>query len=223
MESSEKPASLLKDAGLKITIGLILAIASATIGVFVDRAVREKNELSYAVTGATTYLSSANAGEAKIQINDVQTSSLVGYQIKLWNSGDKPISDAYLHIEFNAPYPRFRILQSHHVSKPPDLARSVSGETIKNRYVCSYRFLNPGEEDVITILTNGSAPVSIRSRMQGVVVKDMTGKKGTNWLLMLVSFFIGVALMHIYTSLAEAHGRRSGRRELEKEIALKRH
>lgn len=186
---------------IPLFVGLIIAIFSVVIPWLFEKDM----ELSYTIDGPVAYLDQKGIiGTVKVEINDVLTTFLSTYKVRLWNSGDLPLKNVPVRLMFNTKQKQFRIFSVKHETKPKYEFGKINEEDSdrwSKRFV--YELLNPKDEDAITFLTNSSAGLKFYAKAEGLTIKYVkpTEEKGVFGLPLpiIVILTIVAALISLLT------------------------
>ena len=175
-----------------IIVGLIIALFSFGL----DRISREKKELSYNVTGPTPYLDEQASKSLSIQINGKNTSQLLAYQVRLWNSGNKALRSIPVLIVFKNPSTNFQIFSSSQTTEPPyefgDISE-VATDPYSRKYV--YELMNPGDAVIITCFANEQVPVSVFAKDEGLRLKQVVQTRKSIWINLILAVVGAISSM----------------------------
>ena len=108
---------------------------------------------------------------------EVPVADLHIYRVTIRNTGSLPIRDLPVRVVFEKAKKDFMLLAVKHKTTPAKefgIIKDDYTETASPRWV--YELLNPGDEDVITALTNEKTALNLYSKAEGVSVeiKDQT-------------------------------------------------
>lgn len=163
-------------------------------------------EYSYSLEYPKMLLDKLTIGNANVEINDVNTSSLYRQSIKIWNSGEIPIKDLPILYVFETQSPTFQILAVTHNTKPKYEFGKISlikEDQYSKKYV--YDLLNTNDEFTITILTNEEVPPSVHSKIEGLstipVIPPEEDRLLLEILTNIIASFITVILLIVELKL----------------------
>ena len=163
---------------IPLVVGVVVGVIVAAFTFGFPFIFSKDRELSYTIEGPIIYLDDPALGYVKVYINDVEVKDLVAYKVRLWNSGDVPLSDLGVRFSFDANQPDFQIFGITHQTIPPEEFGRIDVEKPKptvRRLV--YELLNSNDEDIITFLVNGPAMLSVFSKAEGLSVENVLPDK----------------------------------------------
>jgi hypothetical protein len=166
-----------------LVIPLIVAIVVAIFTYGFPKLIEKGKELSYTIDGPNAYLNQQAIGNLSIAVNGVTTAKLFTYKVRLWNSGGVPLKDIPVRLVFGEPKSGFRMLGVTHSTTPKyEFAKiqEVGNDSTSTRYV--YELLNPGNQDVITLVTNEDPILEFYSNVEGLRVKRIEPQEPKGWL-----------------------------------------
>ena len=210
---SEKTIKLLVVGIIATFIGTVLA----SLFVLPLQHSFEKNseielEYSYSLEYPKMLFDKLTIGNANVEINDVNTSSLYRQSIRIWNSGKIPIKDLPILYVFETQSPTFRIVDVTHNTNPKYEFGKISlikEDQHSKKYV--YDLLNPNDEFTIAILTNEKAPQSVHSKVEGLstilVIPPEEDSPLPEFIKSIIISFITVILLIVELKLV-AYSRR---------------
>ncbi len=135
---------------------------------------KEEKELSYLIENPITYLEPQDIGNLKVEINDVPTSYLFAYRVRLWNSGDFELKNLPVLCVFNSKLKDFIVFDIRHDTRPKyEFGKILEEDPDAHSKRFTYSLLNPGDKDMITLLTNSLAQLNIYVKSEGVSVKNV--------------------------------------------------
>ena len=196
-----------------LVLPLVVGVIVAAIVFGLPRFFREAKELSYVIDEPVAYLDDPAISHVKVEVNGIAVSNLVAYKVRLWNSGDVPLKKLPVSFVFQESPTGFQIFNISHLTTPSYEFGGISEETLvpsKTRFV--YELLNPGDQDIVTILTNGKVDLELFAKVEKLKVKSIqpeTQQRGwTVWLSIsavlvaviasaLTTFFKYVTATHI--------------------------
>ena len=156
---------------IPIIVGIIVAVFQFVLPELIENDL----ELSYLQEEEKLHFDKSTVGNAKLEINDIETSYLYSKSIRVWNSGEIPIKNLPIKYVFETSDPTFEIFVVTHNTKPKYEFGNISlteKDLYSEKYV--YELLNPGDEFTISFLTNGEAPQSIYTKAEGLNVKKVS-------------------------------------------------
>ena len=153
-----------------LLVGAVVAVFAFLLPILFQ----DEKRLSYTIDGPLPYVMlSINSGgkeEIKVVVEGEELSNPTGYAVRLWNSGDVPISNLPVQLVFDDDKDAFRIVYVGHTTKPVEF--SVKEEEIdafSARF--TYEFLNPGDEDLVNVLTDQDPNLQVIVRAEGLSVE----------------------------------------------------
>jgi hypothetical protein len=138
----------------------------------------ELKELSYSIDVPESQLEPEVTGNLKITINNISTSYLVIYRVRIWNSGEVPLKDLPLRFVFNTSESDFKIFKVEHDTKPKYEFGEITKQDIdaySRRFI--YLLLNPKDEDIVTLYTNYPVSLSVYAKSEGLNLLHKPFKK----------------------------------------------
>lgn len=161
-------------AVIPLIVGLVLLVLQFGI-----QTISEKElELSYSLEDSKILLDKSTMGNANVEINGANISSLYSQSIRIWNSGDIPINALPIKYFFNTSSPTFQIFGVTHDTNPKYEFGKISlieEDQYSKRYV--YDLLNSNDEFTITILTNEKVHQSVYAKAEGLSIKQVIPSK----------------------------------------------
>ena len=157
-----------------LVIPLVVGLAIAVFTFLLPKLFADAKELSYTVEGPLELLDDRVAGDVSIEVDGVPVLALVTYKARVWNSGDVTIDNIAVRLTFTPPDPAFRVLNIHHRTTPPaevPWRKSFTEDPHSQRFV--YEFLNPGNQDEVTVLANLALTMSLVANPPGVAVREV--------------------------------------------------
>jgi len=162
-----------------LAIPLVVGLILATVAVAIDNFTSEEAELSYSVEGPTSLVGRSTLQGLEVAVNGAPVEELVGYQVRIWNSGDKPLRSVPVRVVFTPETNGFQILSVTHRTTPEyefgAIVESQDG-TQARRFV--YELMNPNDEDKVTLLANAELDIALFAKSEGVSIRE--AKERTN-------------------------------------------
>ena len=152
---------------LPLVVGVI--VAAVTFGL--PLLLRDAQELSYVVDGPAAYLDDPALGHVKVEINGVAVSELFAYKIRLWNSGDIPLQKLPVSFVFEKTPSDFQVFSTSHATTPRFEFGAIDEDVVgpaRRRFV--YELLNPGDQDIVTFLTNARPELEVFAKAANLTV-----------------------------------------------------
>lgn len=167
---------------LPVVAGVVVAVFTFALPKFFAK----KLELSYEIDRPTQILDEPAVRQVDIEVNGQPVSDLLAFRVRLWNSGDKPIEGLPVQVVFDAETRDFSILNTTHQTTPEyEFGEIAELESTPSKHRFRYELLNPGNEDVVTFLANGTASLKLYTKAAGlkVIQKDKATAAGAVDLL----------------------------------------
>ncbi|MBE9593476.1 MAG: hypothetical protein IMF19_08340, partial [Proteobacteria bacterium] len=131
----------------------------------------ELKELSYSIEGPITHLEPDLTGSLEVMINNISTSYLFAYIVRIWNSGEVPLKNLPIRFVFNTSEGDFKIFEVEHDTKPKYEFGDITEQDIdedndaySRRFI--YALLNPKDEDTVTLWTNSPVSLSVYAKSE---------------------------------------------------------
>lgn len=163
---AEEPTHWRRDAlVIPLVVGLLVAIATY----FLPKLLEKGKQVTYTIDAPTAYVNTTAVSGVSINLNGIPVNNLIGYRVRLWNSGGIPVSNLPVQIRFTPKSPEFKILNIKHETVPKQEFGKIGEENMNDsskRFV--YELLNPKDEDIITIVTNEEAPIALYAKAEGL-------------------------------------------------------
>lgn len=193
---------------------LLIGVVVAAFQFGLPQLLQKGKRLSFLIEGPAVYISPQAVGSLKIQVNNISTSSLVAYKVKVWNSGDVPLRDLPVRLSFDHSASDFTVFGVLHNTVPREEFGPIKeeGDARSRRFV--YDLLNPGDSDTITVLSNQDSKPDVYVKAEGLKIADDT-QHSTASLSRLTPLFAGLA--SVLTFVITAFQRRLERRRVEQE------
>ena len=157
-----------------LILPLVVGLVVGAFTVVLPKLFADKLELSYEIDSPTAFLDDPAVREVvQIEVKGKAVSDLISFRVRLWNSGDKPIKELPLQVDFDSKSNNFSILNVRHQTTPAEVFGNIDSLKItpkSRRY--KYELLNSGDEDVITFLANGPATLEFNAKAEGLTVKE---------------------------------------------------
>jgi hypothetical protein len=197
-----------------LVIPLVVGVVIAAFTYGLPKILEKGKEISYTIDGPTAYLSQSAIGNVAITVNGIPTSELFTYKVRVWNSGGVPITNIPIRLVFNADGSTFKIFNVAHATEPTYEFGGIQeqgSDTTSKRFV--FGLLNPGNQDVITLVTNTGAPLQFYSNVEGVRIKQVGQQEPRNWVSYLAPLaaiigFVGSLLSELVKSLINRKGKK---------------
>ena len=176
-------------AAIPIIVGLVLMVLELGIQTILE----DEFELSYSLEDSKILLDKSTMGNANVEINGANISSLYSQSIRIWNSGDIPIKALPIKYLYNTSSPTFQIFAVTHDTNPKYEFGEISlteEDQYSKRYV--YDLLNSNDEFTITILTNEKAHQSVYAKTEGLSIEPVIPSKKDQFPEMIKSVLISI-------------------------------
>lgn len=134
----------------------------------------ELKELSYSIEGPITHLDPDLTGSVGLMItNNISTSYLVAYRVRIWNSGKVPLKKLPIRFVFDTSESDFKLFKVEHDTKPKhEFGEITEQDLIEDNDAYSRRFiyelLNPKDEDIVTLWTKYPVSLSVYAKSEGL-------------------------------------------------------
>lgn len=142
----------------------------------------ELKELSYSIEGPITHLEPDLTGSLEVMINNISTSYLFEYRVRIWNSGEVPLKNLPIRFVFDTSEGDFKIFEVEHDTKPKyefgDITKQdidEDNDAYSRRFI--YALLNPKDEDTVTLWTNSPVSLSVYAKSEGLNLLHRPFKK----------------------------------------------
>lgn len=180
---------------LPLMVGII--VAAVTFGL--PRLFRDAKELSYVIDRPVVFLDDPAIEHVKVEVNDVAVSFLVAYKVRIWNSGDVPLKALPISFVFEGEAEGFQVFSTSHLTNPQyefgRIDEKELDDATGSRFV--YELLNPGDQDIVTLLTNSRADLKVFAKAEKLKVKSIspeTEQYGwSRWASMIAVVIAGIA------------------------------
>jgi len=171
----------------------------------------KNKELSYTIEPADVFLKNPTINKVEITVNGVPVKEVFSHRMKIWNSGNLPIKD----VPFTFSFPidkendsEFKILNLSYSTIPRKEFGKVEEEK-KSGAEMGMRIglLNPGDEIIVSIITNQNIQPRFYSKSEGVaVVQGSNSKEKTYYfILCLTGITITACLVMLLAFIAVMH------------------
>jgi hypothetical protein len=142
----------------------------------------ELKELSYSIEGPITHLEPDLTGSLEVMINNILTSYLFAYRVRIWNSGEVPLKNLPIRFVFDTSEGDFKIFEVKHDTKPKyEFGKITEQDIDEDNDAYSKRFtyplLNPKDEDIVTLWTNYPVSLSVYAKSEGLKLLHKPFKK----------------------------------------------
>ena len=157
----------------KLVISIIVAFLTGFFAYLIPKIMDKGKQLSYSMDTPLEYfgLFNDNYSDIVIEINDKPISSLYLYTIKVWNSGDKPISEFSTRMVFETQDEGFEIYSISHQTTPEYEFGQIEDEFLADQSIrTTYQLMNPGDKDEVIVTTNNQVPLELFSKIEGVKI-----------------------------------------------------
>jgi hypothetical protein len=153
-------------------IPLIVGIIVAIIQFGLPYVIKEKKEITYKIFEPISYLDPDKIGTLKIEINGVLSPSLFSNQYTIENTGQIPLREISVLINFNTTDSLFTIY-NHSIDTQPKFEFGViNTEIINHNIKFTIELLNPKDKIHFNVLTNLKVPSELFSKSEGMILKQ---------------------------------------------------
>ena len=156
----------------KLPLQLFLLGVGSLWGYYLPKWLDKGTVITYSVEGPIAYLNEQAGNVLSITVNNVATTQLYAYKVVLKNSGNKPIKQFPVTVNFDYPKPTFQVFTKIHQTVPHKEFGKIDelqGAPYTIKFI--YELLNPEDEDTITFLTNDNLNLSVYGKGEGVRLK----------------------------------------------------
>jgi hypothetical protein len=134
----------------------------------------------------------------EVKVDDLQV-----YKATIRNTGNSPVKDLPIRFVFENASDKFRIFAAKHKTNPEREFGEIKddfSELSSPRFI--YQLLNPGDEDVITILATEKRDLKVYSKGEGVAfeVTSAGENRPVNWFIYLTLTALGGIILGIITT-----------------------
>ena len=187
---------------LPLLVGIVVTIFAFVL----PRVFTEDLELSYELDGPVGLIDErVDEKDIKILVRGKEAASVFGYTARLWNSGEKPITELPVRFQFGATDAGFEILSVTHKTKPEvDFGAITEVENTNNSRKVKYGLLNPGDEDVVRFLSTRKTPLSVYAKAGGVSLVNKTKESAGSFFANPYAIAIAIGFFFVSALLALA-------------------
>lgn len=174
---------------LPLFVGIVVTIVAFVL----PKLFAEDLELSYELEGPVGLIDErVDETDIKILVRGKEAESVFAYMARLWNSGNKPITELPVKFQFGAPDAGCEILSVTHKTKPEvEFGAITEVENTNNSRRVKYALLNPGDEDVVRFLFTRKTQLSVYAKAGGMSLVNKTGSFFANPYVIL-GFVAGI-------------------------------
>lgn len=176
------------------------------LGLLIPKLTKSKKQITYEISPPINFLDKKALGEVKIEVNDIETPELHATKVHVQNTGNISIKELPIRFVLEGDSDSLIIFNIVHETNPKYEFGKISLEqkTPKSvRFI--YGLLNPGDEDIVTFLTNMPAIVTVHAKAEDVSVKAAPIGSKDYWSR---NIYIIVALASLLTSFLSLFFRR---------------
>lgn len=169
---------LIKFAVIPLIVALVASLVPLVLQFGIQTISEKELELSYSLEDSKILLDKSTMGNANVEINGANISSLYSQSIRIWNSGDIPIKALPIKYFFNTSSPTFQIFAVTHDTNPKYEFGNISlieEDQYSKRYV--YDLFNSNDEFTITILTNEKVHQNMYAKAEGLSIENVIPSK----------------------------------------------
>ena len=142
----------------------------------------------------------------------LELEELYAYKIRLENSGDISFKDLLADIKFSTDDEEFRVVTYSHFSSPNSMSEDIEhlNSSDSKHIKFSYATLNPGEQDVITVLASGPCSFGVDLRGSGYTVTKesvvfSSEDKEKRWILYALYGVLGAVISLLLSYFTHRH------------------
>ena len=148
----------------------------------------------------------------EMNLNELQI-----YKVTVRNTGSSPLKELPVRLVFEDASNNFSVYAIQHKTNPPhEFGEIKTGSDLSSpRFV--YQLLNPGDEDVLTVLASEKRDLKVYARGEGVSldVRHAGEDRFASWSMLLIASGLGGMILGIITTfLGWLLGRRKGPPEI---------
>lgn len=182
---------------------LIISLITSLFSFYLQEKNKKGKVINYSIEGPITYLEPTTNSPSSIIINGIQTQSLYGYKVHLWNSGDHPIENLQVLYNFSNTSSIFSIINVAHKTIPSFQFGNFI-ETPKNS--CSklfeYQLINENDEIFVNFLTNDLSDLQVWAKLKGLKISEIKSSKSQQKLNEKLSIIIPSVLIFFIAALS---------------------
>ena len=172
-----------------LIVGLTVALIQYTFPIIFEK----EFELTYSIEEPKLQIDKNTIGDVKVEINDIETSTLYSQSIKFWNSGEIPIKSLPIKYVSENSNPTYKLFFVSHTTKPKYEFGNITMVEItplSQKYI--YDLLNPNDEFTITFLTNEEATQNVYLKVEGLNVKKIEQPQDRTKTIIYFAVFIAL-------------------------------
>lgn len=151
-------------------IPLIVALIIAVIQFGLPYFFGDKKELTYKIYEPITYFDKNNVGELDIVINGTESNALLSNQFLLENTGQIPLKNISVTIQFNTQDSLFKIYNYTIQTEPPLEFGNIDKKLSRTNFSINVELINPEDKILINILTNSKYESGLYSKSEGMIL-----------------------------------------------------
>jgi hypothetical protein len=157
-----------------LVLPLIVGVVVALFTIGLPWLFKDKSELSYTIDQPAAYLDDPALDDMQITVNGKPVSDIVGYRVKVWNSGTTPVKKLAARLVFDTNDQDFEVFALTHDTTPPvefGQINELTSDPFSRRF--EYDLLNPEDRDVVRVVTNKSVPIAFFAKAEGLSVSKV--------------------------------------------------
>jgi hypothetical protein len=182
---------------IPLIIGLVVAIFTYALPKLAEKGKR----LSYTVEQSVPYLPASRIPNVTVAVGGVPVQQLFVHRAHIWNSGDVPLGNLPVLFDFSTSQP-LQVLSATHDTRPQlefGKISEVGSTPSSRRYI--YELLNPGDGDVVTLLTDRSGKLMIYSKLESLHVSEVKPSERSGWSEYIGGVFSILAFLASFASV----------------------
>lgn len=180
-----------------LVIPVLVAIVSSGFTYLLSKILEKGPVLSVERETPIKYIDQLGFPDLQIMVKGKPVKTVYLNQIKIRNSGSQPLRSIPVDIVFSSTSTEFNVVGINHQTNPPYVFGQVKDEVnIDGHQIgLNYELLNPGDEDIVSVLTNSDSQVNVYSKAAGMRVRqDDPESKGRSPLgLVWLSFMVSIS------------------------------
>lgn len=153
-----------------LILPLSVGVAISVFGFILPKAFNDEKELSYSTEGPVVYLHPNSKSGPKISVNrQGAVLYLVGYKVRIWNSGDLPLEKLPILLLFRGGGRDFAILSATRSTTPSHEFGNIierHADARSRRY--EVELMNTGDVLEVALLATASAKLEVFSKAHGM-------------------------------------------------------
>lgn len=181
-----------------LLIPLVVGLVAAAFTYFLPKWWEKGKRINYAILQPIRHTTPSGVSflvERAILTNVFES------RVRIRNSGSQPVTSVPVLLSFGSEDPSFRVLRTAHQTSPSKEFGEITEEaTPEGDRRFTFKLLNPGDQDLISVLTTGAAKLSVFSKSEGLrfeeeVIEPDADKTLSKWTLTLSSFVAALVAM----------------------------